>query len=668
MYRSLENHIRGIMSKRYITEDETKDKEEVTVGGYQTRHFDMCADASKLYKNIESKVDDVDLAKRAAKLHDNFFRIKKEAQEEGEIEDEAVMSAKNLKDQIMKMAGMMGLEKEHKGYMDFHMNEIEKMDRDEEEDDEDEDDDEMKEQKDKPPFTGGTKTTGPRKDRFGNVIKKQNVAKHLAKKAMRKTMGENVLDQPVMKPNPEDNEPASPDEKGMALQQLRFIKYATDEIAAHVDGGGRWPEWMQNKLVKANYIMKGLHSYIDHEYSEGMSEEVEENFNWKVSHGGKDVHVKAPHAGAAVKKAQKGFGNMDLSKAKVSNLGKVGAPTNEEVDQGKLLSALKKKLSDEGGAAAFKPLKDVAAKMNVELTPAMLKGMSGIKLHRDGDYILESAELKEMFASTVEPHKDGFRPKVVKDASKVAYLGQHVYKSKEHARNAADHIANAHRKGRASDSYIDSFARRHHKEHGLKESVELKEMKANAAYTKAAKDIKAYAAKDGGIDKKDMMNFAADLELMGRAPNILQAGQILDRINKRFKGYDTDVRDRLSMYLKKNGLMESVELEEKKLTPAEMKKREEIAKAIERENPNMPMDQKMAISTAQAKKVAEVKSAPKGYHFTRSGQLKKGDADQDGDGGKMLRSDPLDKQRKKIPPLPESRFNRILENAIKKKS
>jgi len=95
--------------------------------------------------------------------------------------------------------------------------------------------------------------------------------------------------------------------------------------------------------------------------------------------------------------------------------------------------------------------------------------------------------------------------------------------------------------------------------HGkIKESMELDEMKANAAYTKAAKDIKAYAAKNGGVDKKDMMNFAADLELMGRAPNILQAGRILDRINKRFGGYDTDVRDRLSMYLKKHGLMESV--------------------------------------------------------------------------------------------------------------
>lgn len=44
---------------------------------------------------------------------------------------------------------------------------------------------------------------------------------------------------------------------------------------------------------------------------------------------------------------------------------------------------------------------------------------------------------------------------------------------------------------------------------------------------------------------------------------------------------------------------------EKKLTPAEKKKREEIAKAMERENPGMDMKKKMAIATWQAKKVAE---------------------------------------------------------------
>ena len=44
---------------------------------------------------------------------------------------------------------------------------------------------------------------------------------------------------------------------------------------------------------------------------------------------------------------------------------------------------------------------------------------------------------------------------------------------------------------------------------------------------------------------------------------------------------------------------------EKTLTPAEKKKREEIAKAMERDNPGMNMSKKMAIATATAKRVEE---------------------------------------------------------------
>ena len=51
--------------------------------------------------------------------------------------------------------------------------------------------------------------------------------------------------------------------------------------------------------------------------------------------------------------------------------------------------------------------------------------------------------------------------------------------------------------------------------------------------------------------------------------------------------------------------------------------------------------------------VVETKGAPKGFHFTRDGKLKRGDANQDGDGGPMLRSDPLDKQRNKVPAVSE---------------
>ena len=53
---------------------------------------------------------------------------------------------------------------------------------------------------------------------------------------------------------------------------------------------------------------------------------------------------------------------------------------------------------------------------------------------------------------------------------------------------------------------------------------------------------------------------------------------------------------------------------ERKLTAAEKKKREEIAKAIERDNPGMDMSRKMAIATATAKK-----STKEGLFFGKKG-------------------------------------------------
>jgi hypothetical protein len=52
-------------------------------------------------------------------------------------------------------------------------------------------------------------------------------------------------------------------------------------------------------------------------------------------------------------------------------------------------------------------------------------------------------------------------------------------------------------------------------------------------------------------------------------------------------------------------IINQVMLGEKKLTDAEMKKREEIAQAMERDNPGMDMSKKMAIATDTAKRVAE---------------------------------------------------------------
>jgi hypothetical protein len=104
-----------------LDEDETKDPQEIMVGSYQTRHFDVCPGASALYKDIESKVDDMDLAERAAKLQDTLFYLEKVALRKNSATPEEVYMVEDLADQIMGLASLMGLEDEHQ-YIDGHVN------------------------------------------------------------------------------------------------------------------------------------------------------------------------------------------------------------------------------------------------------------------------------------------------------------------------------------------------------------------------------------------------------------------------------------------------------------------------------------------------------------------------------------------------------------------
>jgi hypothetical protein len=107
--------------------DETADSGEIVVSKYQTRHYDMCPTATKLYDGIEEQVDDLDLAERTAKMQDVLFYLEKHTVKEMKsATQEDVMMAENLAEQIMAMAGMMNLKEEH-NYIQSHVDAIERV-------------------------------------------------------------------------------------------------------------------------------------------------------------------------------------------------------------------------------------------------------------------------------------------------------------------------------------------------------------------------------------------------------------------------------------------------------------------------------------------------------------------------------------------------------------
>ena len=127
---------------------------------------------------------------------------------------------------------------------------------------------------------------------------------------------------------------------------------------------------------------------------------------------------------------------------------------------------------------------------------------------------------------------------------------------------------------------IKSMKGKHGPKGNLPEEVEQIDELSTDTYHRAAKKAANKAMWDPeGRSGKTFKKYAAKAEKF------------------RAKGMEQEKKER--------SMKEEVELDEKHLTPAEMKKREEVAQAIHRENPKMPMAKKMAIATATAKKVAE---------------------------------------------------------------
>ena len=143
--------------------------------------------------------------------------------------------------------------------------------------------------------------------------------------------------------------------------------------------------------------VKGYRMPEDPDFEYDPEKVADEGFGGELKGKDKDKFEKARKENAE-QLGYKATGTSDTKKQKL----KMAYQLKESSD--KLVKALKKKLSDEGGAAGFKDLKDTAKKMGIDLTADMVKKMSGISQHRDGDYILESVDEAPITSPSQQPY------------------------------------------------------------------------------------------------------------------------------------------------------------------------------------------------------------------------------------------------------------------------
>ena len=108
-------------------EDEDENSDQITVGDYTTRHFDICPSAQELYSNISSKTDMVHLVVESMMLQDMLFKLEKQAIAMDNADEDMVKKAQHYADMIMDIATEMRLEEEHSYVEDVHMAKIKEL-------------------------------------------------------------------------------------------------------------------------------------------------------------------------------------------------------------------------------------------------------------------------------------------------------------------------------------------------------------------------------------------------------------------------------------------------------------------------------------------------------------------------------------------------------------
>ena len=119
-YRSLERTIR----KMYEAHVETDANDQVAVGSYQTKAFEMSPDAQKVYMQFP-KNKDPNAAQTLAVQLDRLFDLQKTVTAQEKAAPKDIDHARQIVDTVVKLSSDLGMEKEF-DFIHKHMKAIEK--------------------------------------------------------------------------------------------------------------------------------------------------------------------------------------------------------------------------------------------------------------------------------------------------------------------------------------------------------------------------------------------------------------------------------------------------------------------------------------------------------------------------------------------------------------
>ena len=111
--------------------------DQVVVGDFKSKHFDICPSAVALYKDIEAS----DEAIESAMLHDMLFKVEKKAIAANMATQDQVDKTQHYADMIMELAKEMNLVDEHDYVEDVHMAKMKELAGMEKEEEDEKDDD-----------------------------------------------------------------------------------------------------------------------------------------------------------------------------------------------------------------------------------------------------------------------------------------------------------------------------------------------------------------------------------------------------------------------------------------------------------------------------------------------------------------------------------------------